>query len=310
MTSEQIAEAKRLANDWTPTPSPSAPTAPTAPGPGTTVAPGTTAAPAAQKTIFPVQRVLTDTTGRKLDATILGKTATGIKCRRTSDGVEFVIDTVKLSLVDQNFIKSIGAEEAVGVEPVKITEVKPSKADTSKITPRETDHPTTPIPPVIPPVIPQLPFEPTAPPKPAIACQLVVPNLPPGVSPVNYRLHLGSGKSVNATLLGGDATKIYFRGPERFLTAVPMSDLADDDRVFISLWLAGIHDQPSVSRTFTIDGKSVLGRSVKMDKDTFYLIQNDGTLLRDLPWRKLSKADQQFLKSWQQKKWINLVLLS
>ena len=56
---------------------------------------------------LPVQRVLTDAAGRKFDATIIEKSATGIKCKRTSDGVEFNIPFAKLSAADRNFLSDL-----------------------------------------------------------------------------------------------------------------------------------------------------------------------------------------------------------
>ena len=94
MTSEQIAEAKRLASEWKPESSPQL------------IQPDSSAVRVATPSL-PVHRVLTDSTGRKLDATILGKSATAIKGKRTSDGVEFTIDLNKLSVVDQEYIEGL-----------------------------------------------------------------------------------------------------------------------------------------------------------------------------------------------------------
>ncbi len=277
MTPDQIAEAKRLASEWKPEASPQA------------VQPAPTETPVAT-TALPIHRVLTDTSGRKLDATILEISATDIRCIRAADGLEFSIALAKLSAGDRKFLAELD-------QPTAATQ-------TAKVV---TPPPPTVAPPKpMPPVIAQLPFKPAAPPKPAIPSELAIPPLPATVSPANYRLHLSSGKSVAATLLGADADKIYFRGPERFLAAVPLSELAAEDRVFISLWLAGIRDQPSLSRTFTIEGKPVLARAVKTDKESVSLVQNDGTLHQKLPWQALAPADQQFLKAWQEKKWLNL----
>ena len=92
MTGEQIAEAKRLANEWKPDASPQ---------------PDPAAAPA-----LPVHRVLTDSTGRRLDAIILEKSATAIKGKRTSDGVKFSIELAKLSVEDQMFLKNLAGSSS------------------------------------------------------------------------------------------------------------------------------------------------------------------------------------------------------
>lgn len=94
MTAEQIAEAKRLAPEWKP--EAAQPRIPPTPTDGPVVTPA-----------LPVHRVLTDTSGRKLDATILERTATDIKCTRTSDGVEFSIALAKLSLADRRFLAEL-----------------------------------------------------------------------------------------------------------------------------------------------------------------------------------------------------------
>lgn len=58
-------------------------------------------------TALPTQRVLTDTSGRKLDVTILEKDDTSIKVRRVSDSKEFSLDLNKLSAEDREFAKGL-----------------------------------------------------------------------------------------------------------------------------------------------------------------------------------------------------------
>ena len=65
--------------------------------------------PSATATTLPVQRTLTDTTGRKIDVTITEKTATAIKAKRVSDGKEFSFELAKLSADDQAFVTGVVA---------------------------------------------------------------------------------------------------------------------------------------------------------------------------------------------------------
>jgi len=67
---------------------------------------------------FPVQRVLTDTLGRKLDTTILEKSPTAIKCRRNPDGAEFTIELTKLSAEDRKFLAEIDKPKTTVSNPV------------------------------------------------------------------------------------------------------------------------------------------------------------------------------------------------
>lgn len=62
---------------------------------------------AAVPTTLPVARTVTDTTGRKLEGTILSKDGTSIKFRRTSDGKEFDLTLDRLSTEDQAFIAGL-----------------------------------------------------------------------------------------------------------------------------------------------------------------------------------------------------------
>ena len=52
-------------------------------------------------------RTITDSGGRKIEVTILEKSATGIKAKRTSDGKEFTVELAKLSADDQAFVGAL-----------------------------------------------------------------------------------------------------------------------------------------------------------------------------------------------------------
>ena len=54
--------------------------------------------------VTPTTRTITDSGGRKIEVTIIGKSATGIKAKRTSDGKEFSVELAKLSADDQAFV--------------------------------------------------------------------------------------------------------------------------------------------------------------------------------------------------------------
>jgi hypothetical protein len=66
-----------------------------------------TQSPTGQVNVMPIERLLTDRSGRKLNVTILEKQATDIKVRRTSDGKEFTIDPASLSSEDQHFLMGL-----------------------------------------------------------------------------------------------------------------------------------------------------------------------------------------------------------
>ena len=79
---------------------------------------------------LPVEHAITDITGRKIAVTILSKTDTTLKFRRTSDGREFDIPIDKLSPADQKFFMLLGKpgpieeselEVSVRDTPVKVT---------------------------------------------------------------------------------------------------------------------------------------------------------------------------------------------
>lgn len=56
---------------------------------------------------LPTARTVTDTTGRKLEGTILSKDADSIQFRRTSDGKKFDLPLAKLSADDQTFVAGL-----------------------------------------------------------------------------------------------------------------------------------------------------------------------------------------------------------
>jgi hypothetical protein len=66
----------------------------------------------------PVQRVLTDTAGRKIEATILSKTETGVKFTRNRDGKEFELPIRNLSAEDQRFLKGLGLGKPIVANPI------------------------------------------------------------------------------------------------------------------------------------------------------------------------------------------------
>lgn len=70
---------------------------------------------------MPVPRTLTSADGRKLEVTLLEKTATAIKAKRASDGVEFTLELAKLSADDQAFIAGLAV-------PVAAPEIAPTPA--------------------------------------------------------------------------------------------------------------------------------------------------------------------------------------
>ena len=95
-----------------------------------------------EKSGFPVQRVLTDSAGRKLDATILEKTADSIKCRRTSDNKEFTLQLTNLSADDRKFLAEL--DKSAVAKPAAL-------APTPTTTPPTTTPPTTTPPTTTPP---------------------------------------------------------------------------------------------------------------------------------------------------------------
>lgn len=66
--------------------------------------------------VTPTTRTITGTGGRKMEVTILEKSATAIKAKRISDGKEFTFELAKLSADDRAFITGLAAPVA---PPVK-----------------------------------------------------------------------------------------------------------------------------------------------------------------------------------------------
>lgn len=61
---------------------------------------------------YPVERTVTDNTGRTLKTTILGRNATSITVIRNSDGVRFVIPNTRLSAADQAYVRQLPLQDA------------------------------------------------------------------------------------------------------------------------------------------------------------------------------------------------------
>lgn len=78
---------------------------------------------------LPVARILTNTDGKKIDATVLANDGTKIKIRRTSDGQEFSIDLAKLAQEDQDFLNAPTVQEKL--EPIPVE--RPPKAKEPEI---------------------------------------------------------------------------------------------------------------------------------------------------------------------------------
>ena len=57
--------------------------------------------------VTPTTRTITDSGGRKIEVTIIGTSATGIKAKRTSDGKDFTLELAKLSADDQAFVGAL-----------------------------------------------------------------------------------------------------------------------------------------------------------------------------------------------------------
>ena len=71
--------------------------------------------------ITPTARTITDTSGRKIAVTIVEKSATAIKAKRTSDGKEFTVELVKLSADDQAFVGALKPAPSENPETEKKT---------------------------------------------------------------------------------------------------------------------------------------------------------------------------------------------
>lgn len=70
---------------------------------------------------LPIERELTDSTGRKIAATILSNTETAIKIRRTADKKEFEIPATKLSTEDHQFLNDLCKSPVVPETTLPIT---------------------------------------------------------------------------------------------------------------------------------------------------------------------------------------------
>ncbi|NLT71041.1 MAG: hypothetical protein GXX91_10155 [Verrucomicrobiaceae bacterium] len=66
---------------------------------------------------YPIQRTVSNNTGRTLRATILGRTATSITVLRDSDGARFVIPNTRLSAADQAFVSQLPLQSAPPASP-------------------------------------------------------------------------------------------------------------------------------------------------------------------------------------------------
>ena len=103
--------------------------------------PATTAAekPTEKTTAFPTvtlpaAHTITDTSGRKLEGTILSKTETSIKFRRVSDGKEFDLPLDKLSAEDKAFVAAIPNKPAKKITVLLLdydADIIVSKTDTT-----------------------------------------------------------------------------------------------------------------------------------------------------------------------------------
>lgn len=69
---------------------------------------------------FPLERTVTDTRGRPLEGTILGKSNGSIAMKRSSDDKEFVIVLSKLSEADQKFFSEMADYKPVLLKPNKM----------------------------------------------------------------------------------------------------------------------------------------------------------------------------------------------
>lgn len=81
---------------------------------------------------MPANRTITDTQGRSMDGTIVSKSETSIKFRRTSDNKEFEIKLDTLSETDRAFIAGLIAEEPKGATVLLLIDVntRPEYRDT------------------------------------------------------------------------------------------------------------------------------------------------------------------------------------
>ncbi len=70
---------------------------------------------------LPIERELTDSTGRKIYATILSNTETAIKVRRTTDKKEFEIPAAKLSTEDNKFLNDLCKSPVVPKTTLSVT---------------------------------------------------------------------------------------------------------------------------------------------------------------------------------------------
>lgn len=83
------------------------------------------AVPNSEARKLPVARILTNTDGKKIDATVLANDGSKVKIRRTSDGKEFSIELTKLTKEDQDFLKEPTVQEKL--EPIPT--IRPAKEE-------------------------------------------------------------------------------------------------------------------------------------------------------------------------------------
>ena len=77
------------------------------------------AVPNSEARKLPVTRVLTNTDGKKIDATVLANDGSKVKIRRTSDGKEFSLELTKLIQEDQDFLNEPTVQEKLEPIPVE-----------------------------------------------------------------------------------------------------------------------------------------------------------------------------------------------
>ena len=240
---------------------------------------------------LPVQRVLTDTLGRKLDSTILEKSPTAIKCRRNPDGAEFTIELSKLSADDRKFLADLGKP---AVAP------PPSKPKTEPVITPPKPVPATPA--------PWVPFDYTLTINGKIERKLRLDPKNTDYAKIQayenaYTPNANNRRTVGVTICGqiGDETLIVTNTQGLDTKSRPYNDLSEEDRKFLkdTSSIPPIRENPFPYTLTLTDGRKLEGTICGVNKISVLVRRATDNKEIGIALTKLSVKDRKVIAGMQ-----------
>lgn len=253
---------------------------------------------------FPVDRSLTDSKGRELDATILSEANGKIHILRKTDGKQFHISMADLSNADQVWLENLRKPAVSPSMEKPLVEEEKSTPATSELIPIEPD-----VQRGDPIKITPLSVRPDPPKQISneeifaeqIARGMVPP--PEGWDALQTTIRFKNGRTISGYVYDLKEGQFWYADMDMIQKTAGLSELSPLSRITIENWRKRSKNTAAPSMAFMVDGKKIYASLLSADENQATFLTDSDELMENVAVSKLDEMSRNFVKEWLAGTW-------